>query len=655
VPTVSQPLVKLILLSPDQSEVNLLQNYLEEKSPNRFSLFSARSALEIQQIDERTQIDAALIDLRFDRETCVEAIRLISGLPSQIPILLLCREANQISQYDEVLDLVDDFILLGRLSENEFVTRISHAMRKRKSERELVQEKALLQSLLDTIPDAIFFKDRQSRFIKINKTMETIYGKHHDTILGKTDFDLFAEEHARDAYNDEQEIIRTGEKIVSKIEKETFEDEDVKWVNTTKVPLKDQQGEIIGTMGISRNITDLKQVEDSLAKERNLLKTIIENALAGIFVKDREGRYLMVNRRHAKYLSGDPDSDVIGKTLFDFLKKDEATRITAGDKQIMDTSVGEENMIDHRRRADGSELFLLSSKVPLQDDLGTVIGLVGISLDITEQKTIERKLKSTIQTLEETKLQLIEAEKLKTIGRLSAGVAHEVKNPLNVVSLGAQYLESQIEGPEEILEIIRDIREAVKKANNVIFELLDYSSPHEMEMKPANINQLIEHVLGLLRHNLNTAKIQVYCDLDDKLDPVRLDSQKMEQALINLVLNAISVMKSGGTLTLRSSSWQMKTTGSNVAGAMTELFEIGDTIVSVEIIDSGAGLSEDDENKAFDPFYTTNPTGQGTGLGLSVTRSIVDLHHGMITLENRTDGPGAVAQILLPAATETKK
>jgi len=652
VPTVSQPLVKLILLSPDQSEIKLLQNYLDDKSTNQYSLLPAQSASEIQQIYERSDVDAALIDLRFDRKTCLEAIRFINGLSQRTPILLLCRETNQISQYDEIIDLVDDFILLGRLSENEFATRIRHAIRKRESERELVQEKALLQSLLDNIPDAIFFKDRQSRFIKINKTMETIYGKHHDTILGKTDFDLFAEEHARNAYNDEQEIIRTGEKIVSKVEKETFEDGEVKWVNTTKVPLRDQRGEIIGSMGISRNITDLKQVEDSLNNERNLLKTIIENALAGIFVKDREGRYLLVNRRHAKYLSGDPDSEVIGKTLFDFFDKDEAARITAGDNKIMDTGVSEENMVDHRLRADGSELFLLSSKVPLQDDLGNVMGLVGISLDITEQKTIERKLKLTIHTLEETKLQLIEAEKLKTIGRLSAGVAHEVKNPLNVVSLGAQYLESQIEGPEEILEIIRDIREAVKKANDVIFELLDYSSPHEMEMEPANINQLVEHVLGLLRHNLHAAKIQVCCDLDDKLEPVRLDSQKMEQALINLVLNAISVMKSGGTLTLRSSSWQMKTTGSNVAGAMTELFEIGDTIVSVEIIDSGAGLSGDDEDKAFDPFYTTNPTGQGTGLGLSVTRSIVDLHHGMITLKNRADGPGAVAQILLPAATQ---
>lgn len=312
-------------------------------------------------------------------------------------------------------------------------------------------------------------------------------------------------------------------------------------------------------------------------------------------------------------------------------------------------------MVDRRVRPDGSELWLLTSKVPVKDVSGRAIGLVGISLDVTEQKLNERKLKTTIRMLEETRLQLIEAEKLKTVGRLAAGVAHEVKNPLNVVSLGTEYLESRIEEPEEMLQIIRDMRDAVKKANEVILELLDYSSPHPMEMEPCNMNELIQRVLGMMRHSFNEAGIRVEEDFEHSIEHVRVDSQKMEQVFINLFLNAIAAIPGKcGTLTVRTAMIRMKSAGANVSGAMNELFRIGDRIVVIEVLDTGSGLTKETESKAFDPFYSSKTTGEGTGLGLSVTRSIVDLHHGMITLKNRNDSPGACARILLPSATNPK-
>ncbi|MGZ0657642.1 PAS domain-containing protein [Coraliomargarita sp. W4R72] len=589
--------------------------------------------------------------MRYEREDSLEAIQYIAGLQNGVALIALCRNHEQLQRYKEIIHHLDDYILAEHLVDGELPTRITHAIRRRHKEQALLHEKTRLQSLLDNIPDAIFFKDRESRFTKVNRRMEKIYGKYHKTIIGKTDFDLFAQEHAQAAFNDEQEIIRTGEPMVGKLEKETFKDGHFNWVNTTKVPLKDDQDRIIGTMGISRDITELKKAQDTLTQERTLLKTIIEHALAGIFVKDLAGRYLVVNQRHIKYLGANEKSEVIGKTLYDFFEKDEATRISRADDEIRQSNHGIENMIDYRHRIDGSELWLLTSKVPLRDDSGRCIGLVGISLDVTEQKLTERKLKTTIQTLEETKLQLIEAEKLKTVGRLAAGIAHEVKNPLNVVSLGAEYLENHIEGPEDMLQIVRDMREAVQKANHVIFELLDYSSPHKVTMEPANINEVISQVLSLMRHNFNQACIKVEEMLSDDIEPVRLDASKMEQVFINLFLNAISVMKKGGSLTVRTDTMQMKSTGHNVSSTMTELFRIGDQIVVVEVLDSGTGLSKDDQSKAFDPFYSSKATGEGTGLGLSVTRSIIEMHHGMITLNNRKDTPGACVRILLPAAT----
>lgn len=589
--------------------------------------------------------------MRFDRDESLATIRYIGEQRTSVALIALCRDHEQLQSYKDVIHHLDDYVLAEKMDDAELPTRITHAIRLRLKEQELLHEQTLLRSLMDSLPDAIYFKDRESRFTKINRTMEEIYGKYHKTIIGKTDFDLFSEEHASAAYKDEQEIMRTSEPMVDKLEKETFEDGQVKWVRTTKLPLRDDQERIIGTMGISRNVTEIRNARDRLNQERSLLKTIIDHALAGIFVKDLEGRYTVINRQHVKYLGGKSDKDILGKTLHNFLEPEESQRIWEADKKIMTTREGIENMIDYRVRKDGSELWLLTSKVPLENDTGEVIGLVGISLDVTEQKQNERKLKETIQTLEETKLQLIEAEKLKTVGRLAAGVAHEVKNPLNVVSLGAEYLASQIKEPEEMVQIIKDMHEAVERANNVIFELLDYSSPHDVAMQPANINRLIERILSMMRHNFNEASIHVTKLLGEEIDLVQFDSQKLEQVFINLFLNAISVMKKGGTLEIRTSTMRMKSTGSNVSSVMTELFRIGDPIVVVEVLDTGTGLSDNEAQKAFDPFYSTKATGEGTGLGLSVTRSIVEMHHAMITLTNRKDGQGACARLLFPAAT----
>jgi PAS domain S-box-containing protein len=634
----------------------MLRKHLKKDRAVKYSLTHVETLNKLRSFDLESMCHGILLDMRFGREHSLETIRYIGDLQTSVALIALCRDHEQLQSYKEVIHNLDDYILADHLIDGELPTRITHAIRRRLKEQEFLHEKALLQSLLDNIPDAIFFKDRDSRFTKVNKTMERIYGRHEESILGKTDFDLFAEEHARQAYNDEQVILRTGEPMVAKLEKETFEDGRINWVNTTKVPLKDDQDRIIGTMGISRNVTDLKKAQDTLAHERTLLKTIIDHALAGIFVKDPMGRYMVVNQRHVRYLGARSVEDVIGKTLHDFFEQEEAERISGADRRTMESGVGIENMVDHRKRADGSELWLLTSKVPLKDDAGRVLGLVGISLDVTEQKLNERKLKTTIQLLEETKLQLIEAEKLKTVGRLAAGVAHEVKNPLNIVSLGTEYLASRIEEPEEMLQIIRDMRDAVKKANEVIFELLDYSSPHGVKMEAGQINELIQRVLGMMRHSFNEAGIRVEEAFDDAIEPVRIDTQKMEQVFINLFLNAIAAMPGkNGTLTVRTSMTRMKSAGANVSGAMTELFRIGDRIVVIEVLDTGSGLTKEDELKAFDPFYSSRSTSEGTGLGLSVTRSIVDLHHGMITLKNRNDSPGACVRILLPTANNPQK
>ncbi|MFU8848160.1 MAG: PAS domain-containing protein [Opitutales bacterium] len=644
---------KLLLLSADPAEEAILSRHLNSEDHEKHQLELVPSLEMLKKVDLDQTCHAVLLDIRAGYNEAMEAIRWIGELQSRAALICLCRDHEQLKCYKSVMHLIDDYILADTLPHGELSVRISHAIRRRLKERELLHEQDLLRSLMENIPDAIYFKDRESRFTKVNKAMARNYGHNAESILGKTDFDLFTEEHARSAYEDEQRIIETGKAIVSKIEKETFTDGTTKWVNTTKVALRDKFGRILGTMGISRDVSDLKRAQDTLTEEHRLLSTILNNVPDRIFAKNREGRYIASNRLHMKFLGANHEDEVLGTTLYDHVPNEHADKYFKEDMEIIRTGIGLINTQEQRFAPDGGVIWYLTSKVPLIDETGQCVGLVGISRDVTDQKKNEEKLRNTIEILNDTQLQLIEAEKLKTVGRLAAGVAHEVKNPLNIISLGAEFLRSEISQPQELVEIVEDMLQAVTKANNVISQLLDYSAPREVSSIPQDLNKIIQEVLTMLRHNFNEAHIQVVADLTESLPLIDVDTQKMDQVFINIFLNAISAMPKGGTLTVHTYTQRMKSPGSNVSSELTERFKIGERFVTVEITDTGHGITKDSADKLFEPFYSTNSTGKGTGLGLSVTRSIVEMHRGMITLENRKDASGACATLHFPISPDS--
>jgi signal transduction histidine kinase len=277
-----------------------------------------------------------------------------------------------------------------------------------------------------------------------------------------------------------------------------------------------------------------------------------------------------------------------------------------------------------------------------------LVGTIGISRDITFQKQTELKLREAIQTLEETKLQVIEVEKFNTIGRMAAGIAHEVKNPLAVVSLGLEFLEDKFKGDANVLDMVVDMKIAIEKANTIIFDLMDYSASREDSMVAQDINSQIKRILKLMKHNFEKGGVMVYPEFSDKILWVEMESSRMEQVFMNLFLNALAVMPRGGDLTVRTREERLKKAGANVSAKITERFRIGDPLAIIEIEDSGSGIDPAHADKIFDPFFSTRSTEDGTGLGLSVTRNIVEMHRGMITLENRPNQRGACATLIFP-------
>jgi len=244
--------------------------------------------------------------------------------------------------------------------------------------------------------------------------------------------------------------------------------------------------------------------------------------------------------------------------------------------------------------------------------------------DLTQALTDVRK---THAELQRTQIQLIEAAKAESIGRLATGVAHEVKNPLMTLSLGVDYfLGRKPENPDQA-QLVQDMKEAVLRASNVINVLLDYSRPRPLQRTSEDIHNIIENSLALVRHQLNKQNVTVVRDFDTALPPLSLDRTRIEQVFVNLFLNAMQAMPPGGTLTVRTfASTPFWSDSDPPAG------------VIVEVDDTGHGIMPQHVAKLFDPFFTTKPPGQGTGLGLAIVRRIMEIHGDSIHLGNRKEG-----------------
>jgi len=381
------------------------------------------------------------------------------------------------------------------------------------------QDGFLLQNLLKNLPDHIYFKDRESRFILVNPAMAKIMGlRSAQAAIGKTDWDIFTEEHASAALADEQEILRTGNPMVGKDEKETWPDGSISWVTTTKLPLRDNKGEIVGTFGISRNITERKHAEEALKKA----------------VEDLQ------------------------------LSRDQ--------------------------------------------------------LKIAHQ-------------------QLMQAERLETVGRMAAGIAHEVQNPLQILLMSLDYLSQSITVRDPVLDgVLGEMRSATKRADTIIRGLLDFSHSDDLELKAQDLNALVTNALALVKHDLNQNQINLQTELTPDLPLLALDGMKIEQVFVNVFTNACHAMPKGGTLTVKTFAERLAETRRDPGSREAGRFYAGDTVVIVDIEDTGSGIAPELLRKIFDPFFTTKTTGKGTGLGLAIVKRIIDLHCGIIEIKNRAEG-----------------
>ena len=239
--------------------------------------------------------------------------------------------------------------------------------------------------------------------------------------------------------------------------------------------------------------------------------------------------------------------------------------------------------------------------------------------------------------------QMLQAEKAESVGRLAAGVAHEVKNPLMILLTGVRYLSEHLPiADENVALLLEDMRQAVKRADSVIIGLLELAAPRELDMKAQDVNPMVEQSLLLVKHELDKSRVTLVKKFADTLPPLMLDRFKTEQVLVNLFTNAIHAMPDGGMLTVKTS---LRPLAGGAAGNHKRA-------LVVEVDDTGTGIPKDKLEKIFDPFFTTKPTGKGTGLGLSVARQLIEMQRGRIEIRNRDEGGVRATLVFVPYEEE---
>jgi len=634
------PPTTLLLIEPDGDNTALICRLLGTPRGEPYTLTCADSLSAGLEALASGSFDLVLLAIPSRQSPPFTTVARVHDQAPCIPIVLLGHP-----DHDEPAHLhadlgVQDFLITDRLDGPSLKRAISYAIQRNRARQAICPRHNVVNAVVEGTTDAIFVKDLQGRYLMINAAGARFLGKSIEEVIGRDDTALFSPDTARQIMEEDRRVMAGG---VTRTYEETGTAAGVtRAYLSTKGPYRDPDDNVIGLIGISRDVTEPKRVREELIEQRNLLRTLIDNLPDSIFVKDAQGRFVTSNRAHAYLLGATSPDQIVGKTDFDCLPKAVAEQALLDEQEILRTGRPlidrEEPYVDPV----GNRRWFSATKVPLRDSRRKIIGLVGMSRDFTERKLAaeqlhcanaslakrEEDLLKALADLQAAQLRLIQAEKLQTIGRLAAGVAHEVKNPLAIIAMGVDYLMTSVprDNPD-VVASLNEMRSAIARADSVVRGLLNYSLPTRLQPTPADLNSVIEQSLSLVKHELLRRHITLTKELADRLPPVRIDPAKMEQAFVNLMLNAAHATPRNGTLTVKTYAHPHAENSSNGHGH-----------VVAEIQDTGTGIPPHQLHRLFEPFYTTKPRGQGNGLGLTVTKTIVELHGGTIDIANRAEG-----------------
>ena len=504
---------------------------------------------------------------------------------------------------------------------------------------DLVKSENRYKTLIENIPVKIFHKDRASVYVACNKNYAADLHIAPEEIEGKTDYDFYPPEVAEKYQQDDRRVMESGETL--SLEEEYVVDFQHRYViQTVKTPLRDDAGQVVGILGVFQDISARKKAEDELKNSNTLLSAIIEGTTDAVFLKDLEGRYLMANQAACQAI-GRPRREIIGKEDRELFAAASAAVIVDVDEYVMrsgTTRLAEEKIAT----AYGEETYWLTNKSPCLDKDGKIVGLIGISRNITDIRQAEKEK-------EELQDRLRQGEKMEAIGTLAGGIAHDFNNILAAIIGYAELAREDLADRNRLLADIDEILHGALRAGDLVKQILTFSRKGREELQPLKPAPVVREALRLMRASLPST-IVMQEEIDAACGCIMADPTHIHQVLVNLCTNASHALPDEqGIIKIRLARVDMPSPGlAEDSGAGTQPF------VELTVSDTGHGMSGETRGRIFEPYFTTKEVGKGSGMGLAVVHGIVQSSGGFINVESEP-GKGTTFRVYFPvvAAEQT--
>ena len=487
-------------------------------------------------------------------------------------------------------------------------------------------------SFIDGLPFYVALKDLHGKFTYVNKRLANRLGLPADELVGKTDFDLFPHDLAQKYHDDDRRVLESGQAITE------IEDNDAgsesRLVKVRKSPIRNPRGNIVGIEVIFWDVTDHQMAEAQLVQERFLLHMILNNLPDFIYFKDLDSRFLRVSRAHANRLGLATPSDAIGTRDNDYFPQAYAEAARDDELKLIRTGQNIRGREEHAVWPDGSESWVATTKLPLRDENGEIVGTFGISRDISE-------LKSTAASLERAKQAAEAASRAKS--EFVANLSHEIRTPMNAIigmaellvragldDLRTQQAKTILESGESLLSLLNDILDFSRIESGRI----------ELDPIPGDVAECARGTIRMLSVRADEKSIRLHCQVAPDLPKLVLaDFVRLRQVLVNLIGNALK-FTSEGQVTL------------SVEPVERDEMHRDDNQASIRfaVSDTGIGIPSDKLDVIFEEFEqadksTTRQYG-GTGLGLAITARLVRLMGGQIDVQSEV-GQGSTFSFTL--------
>ncbi|MFT3912820.1 MAG: PAS domain S-box protein [Anaeromyxobacteraceae bacterium] len=495
--------------------------------------------------------------------------------------------------------------------------------RERKARERLEESEALLRAVTDAVADPVFLKARDGRWQFANPATLRVIGRTEARVLGRTDVEIYDDPAIGEA------LMATDRRIMATGRAEAVEEiiatpEGPRVFLSTKAPVRDAHGEIVGIVGSARDITERKAAERKLAESEAVFRTFFQQTAVGVAQTDgATGRFVRVNPRFAEVLGRSPE-ELLGVRWQELTHPDDLAGDVEAAAALRAGATRSFTRTKRYLRPDGRVVWGTVTVSALWREGAAPTDSVAVLLDITEQRTLEE--------------QLHQSQRLESIGRLAGGVAHDFNNVLTVIQACARSLR---DGPPPAAtgqqEELDEILGAARRAGDLTRRLLAFARKQIIAPVVLDLGQAMASIERLLRR-LVGEDVRVELEMAAGLWPVRLDPGQLEQVLMNLAANARDAMPAGGVLRIAAANAEVAPEGAE-----------GGQWVRLTVTDSGEGMTPEVRAHLFEPFFTTKPAGAGTGLGLATVYGILRQNGAHVTVES-APGQGTRFDLWLPRA-----